>query len=448
MKVNEDRVRKCNRLEYAGGPVLYWMSREQRVHDNWALLFAQESALDRGESLSVVFCLVPEFLGATMRQYSFMIEGLQEAARELERYRIPFHLLTGSPVDEILRFTGDREIGCVVTDCDPLRIRRQWREAVAQKLTIPLFEVDAHNVVPCWIASPKQEYSAYTLRSKITPMIPEYLTEFPRLMKHPNTFRGSGENSLEIPAGSIRADARVGTVSWLRPGEKAARSALSSFVKEKLPDYDAARNRPEEDGQSNLSPYLHFGHLSAQRVVYEVQQAEVPPDSRDAFLEELIVRRELSDNLCSYNEQYDTVDCFPRWARESLNAHRNDEREYRYSLEEFEDARTHDDLWNAAQREMVVRGKMHGYMRMYWAKKILEWSASPEEALHIAIYLNDRYELDGRDPNGYAGIAWSIGGLHDRAWKERPVFGKVRYMSARGCAAKFDVKRYITQWSG
>jgi deoxyribodipyrimidine photo-lyase len=155
------------------------------------------------------------------------------------------------------------------------------------------------------------------------------------------------------------------------------------------------------------------------------------------------VRRELSDNFCYYNQDYDHFQGFPEWARKTLDDHRGDEREYLYPLEEFEAARTHDPLWNAAQLEMVQRGKMHGYLRMYWAKKILEWTASPEEAQEVAIFLNDRYELDGRDPNGYVGIAWSIGGVHDRAWKERPIYGKVRYMSYKGAAGKFDVQAYI-----
>ena len=163
------------------------------------------------------------------------------------------------------------------------------------------------------------------------------------------------------------------------------------------------------------------------------------------MLEELIVRRELADNFTFYNTQYASFDGFPAWAKQSLNEHRKDKREYLYSLKQFEQAETHDPLWNAAQTQMINKGKMHGYMRMYWAKKILEWTPSPEEAMMIAIYLNDKYELDGRDPNGYAGIAWSIGGVHDRAWFDRPVYGKVRYMNYRGCESKFNVKEYIRQ---
>jgi len=211
-----------------------------------------------------------------------------------------------------------------------------------------------------------------------------------------------------------------------------------------LSHYDAQRNDPSLDGQSHLSPYLHFGQLSAQRVALEIQRTSADKKNRDAFLEELIIRRELAENFCFYNEDYDNMKGFPQWARKSLHAHRKDKREYIYALDDFENARTHDALWNAAQVEMVKRGKMHGYMRMYWAKKIFQWTKSPEQAMEIAIELNDRYSLDGRDPNGYSGIAWSIGGVHDRAWSERPVFGKIRYMSYYGLKSKFDIKKYIT----
>ncbi|MGD8924028.1 MAG: deoxyribodipyrimidine photolyase, partial [Syntrophobacterales bacterium] len=234
-------------------------------------------------------------------------------------------------------------------------------------------------------------------------------------------------------------------VDWLLPGEKAAADILDQFLTTKLSTYSSKRNDPNEYAVSHLSPYLHFGQISAQRVALEVRKRKVSKASKDDFLEELIVRRELSDNFCYYNPDYDKFAGFPEWAQKTLDEHRNDKREYIYSLEQFESGKTHDDLWNAAQSEMVKTGKMHGYMRMYWAKKILEWTSSPEDALEIAILLNDKYELDGRDTNGYVGIAWSIGGVHDRAWKERSIFGKVRYMSYGGCKAKFSVKTYIEQ---
>lgn len=237
----------------------------------------------------------------------------------------------------------------------------------------------------------------------------------------------------------------VSNVTWLEPGGKAALSILRSFMARKLASYGEMSNDPTRHGQSNLSPYLHFGQIAAQRVALEVIKSPITGPSRERFLEELIIRRELSDNFCFYNDEYDRNSGFPAWATKTLREHGTDKREYLYTAHQFENAETHDDLWNAAQMEMVKRGKMHGYMRMYWAKKILEWSKTPEDALGTALYLNDRYELDGRDPNGYAGCAWSIGGVHDRAWFQRPVFGKIRYMSYNGCKSKFNITAYIDQ---
>ena len=426
------------------GPVVYWMSREQRAHDNWATLLAQHLARERRVPLMVVFALAPRFLGATLRQYAFMLAGLAEVARELEDYRIPFHLVRGEPGDELPKWLKDREAALLVTDFDPLQIKRAWKEDVARQLNVPCFEVDAHNIVPCWLASPKQEWAAYSFRPKIHRALEEFLTPFPALLKHPFPAGETGEGlDVHELLDSLDIDRTVTTVTWLSPGERAAGERLEQFLAERLPHYEKDRNDPTRDGQSDLSPYLHFGHLAPQRVALEVQKSGAPAADKAAFLEELIVRRELSDNFCYYNRDYDRFAGFPEWARKTLDEHRADEREYLYSLAEFEAARTHDPLWNAAQLEMVRRGKMHGYLRMYWAKKILEWTATPEEAQEAAIYLNDRYELDGRDPNGYVGIAWSLGGVHDRAWGERRIFGKIRYMSYKGAAGKFDVKAYI-----
>ena len=440
----EQRIRILKEGQETGGPVVYWMSRDQRAHDNWALLYAQHLAQERRVPLLVVFCLAPGFLGATLRQYAFMLAGLDEAAQELENHQIPFHLIQGEPATALPRWLKEREISLLVADFDPLRLKRAWKEAVGQSLAIPFIEVDAHNIIPCWLASPKQEWAAYSFRPKVHRALPEFLTPFPPLLRHPHPAgeTGAGVNVAEL-LGTMALDRGVPPVAWLNPGEKAARQYLQRFLAEKLAHYDRDRNDPNRAGQSDLSPHLHFGQISPQRIALEVRASKAPRAAQEAFLEELVVRRELSDNYCYYNRHYDRFQGLPDWARKTLDDHRGDEREYVYSLEDFEAGRTHDPLWNAAQLEMVQRGKMHGYLRMYWAKKILEWTASPEEAQEIAILLNDRYELDGRDPNGYTGIAWSIGGLHDRAWGERPVFGKIRYMSYKGAAGKFDVQAYV-----
>lgn len=442
--VNEARVRVLKAGAANAGPVIYWMSRDQRVQDNFALLHAGDLARAKGTPLAVVFCLAPAFLGATLRQYGFMLRGLEETAYSLKHFNIPFFLLMGDPVAEVPAFVERHKAGTLVTDFDPLRIKRAWKTGMAKKLSIPFHEVDAHNIVPCWVASPKQEYGAYTLRPKLQRLLPDFLTPFPKLVKHAHPWKGKVPAvNRRIWMNDLRIDRSVPEVDWLHPGEQAARRALREFLHLRLPVYAEARNDPNRRGQSDLSPYLHFGQLSAQRVALEVLRSSAPEESKEAFLEELITRRELSDNFCWYRFDYDTTKAFPDWAKKTLTAHRRDKREYVYTKKELEAGRTHDDLWNAAQREMVIRGKMHGYMRMYWAKKILEWTESPQKAMEIAISLNDKYELDGRDPNGYAGIAWSIGGVHDRAWGERKVFGKVRYMSRNGCRSKFDVDGYI-----
>jgi deoxyribodipyrimidine photo-lyase len=444
--VKRARIRPLNQELARPGLVVYWMSRDQRARDNWALLYAQELALSMGRPLGVVFCLSPTFLGATLRQYGFMLRGLRSVARDLDNLNIPFFLLRGNPPQELAHFVKNHQIGAVVSDFSPLRLVREWRSTAAENLGISLTEVDTHNIVPCWVASPKAEYGAYTLRPKLKRLLPEFLEEFPMLIRHPITWAGGKPDiPWENLTPAMALDFSVPEVTWLTPGERNAYLQLEHFLEHKLPFYQERRNDPTQDGQSDLSPYLHFGQLAPQRIALEVENRQGHDASREAFLEELIVRRELSDNFCFYQPHYDTFAAFPAWAQKTLNQHRTDRREYLYPSVALESGQTHDKLWNAAQREMVLRGKMHGYMRMYWAKKLLEWTASPEEAQAQAIYLNDKYELDGRDPNGYAGIAWSIGGVHDRAWSERSIFGKIRYMSYKGCRAKFNVEAYINQ---
>ena len=442
--MNKRRIRLLQAGNETNGPVLYWMSREQRVHDNWALLFAQQMAQEKKLPLSVIFNLVPDFLEATIRQYGFMINGLKEVENELAQFNIPFFLLRGKPEVEIPKFIKSLNASVLISDFDPLRIKRIWKKEVSKKIDIPFYEVDAHNVVPCLIASDKTEFGAYTIRPKIHKLLPEFMDEFPAVkkMKKTDSF-SSNKIDWQKVTGELKINREVKEVDWIEPGERAASSMLKEFLEYKLERYAEDKNDPNKKALSNLSPYLHFGQISAQRVAIAIHQFHPDSKSSEVFLEELIVRKELSDNFCYFNPAYDSFDGFHNWAKKTLNDHRKDKREFIYSLEDFDNANTHEDLWNAAQTELVTTGKLQGYIRMYWAKKILEWSSSPEEALRIAIYLNDRYELDGRDPNGYVGCAWSIGGVHDRAWTERPVFGKIRYMNLNGAKRKFDVQEYI-----
>ncbi len=443
--VRTDRVRvlTSSRPEPQGtGPVVYWINRDRRRDDNWALLYAQQVALERKVPLIAVFCLVPTFLDATLRQYDFMIRGLEELERDLADVNIGCRVLLGTPQDVLLPYLESTTPSLLVTDFEPLRIKKQWIDEVITGSVVPFHQVDAHNIVPCWVASPKLEFAAYTIRPKITKLLPTYLEEFPSVVRHPFDAPPSPQTDWNAIRASLRVDTSVGPVSWLVPGARAGRDRLDAFVA-KIELY-ADRNDPTKPGQSNLSPYFHFGQLAPQRAALATPQAG---EHSDSFLEELIIRRELSDNFTFYNDHYDSFDGLAAWAQQTLNDHRGDPRDHIYGPDQWEAARTHDELWNAAQRELVTTGKLHGFMRMYWAKKILEWSSSPDESLAIGIYLNDKYALDGRDPNGYVGVAWSVGGVHDRAWFERPVYGKIRYMNANGCARKFDVKSYIRRYA-
>lgn len=430
----------------AAGPVLYWMSRDQRVEDNWALAYAVEMAENNNQPVMVAFCMVNDFLGATWRQYHFMLKGLARVEAQLHALNIPFSLLMGDPVSTLTNFLRLHKISHLVTDFDPLRIKQEWQQQIAGQNDINFDVVDAHNVVPCYLASGKEEYGAYTFRPKITRLLPEFLDEFPPLIRQPGNRHLQRINWNAVSIG-LETDFSVRPVEWLQPGEKGAKVTFGKFVENGLPFYAAKRNDPNEKTTSGLSPYLHFGHISAQRIALELVKNLPRNENIDAFLEELIVRRELSDNFCYYNPNYDNYKGFRSWALNTLQEHFGDKREYTYSLSQFEEAKTHDTLWNAAQYQLAQTGTMHGYLRMYWAKKILEWSASPEKAMEIAVTLNDRYQLDGRDPNGYTGCAWSVGGVHDRAWGERNVFGKIRYMNRKGCERKFDVEKYIRRFS-
>jgi deoxyribodipyrimidine photo-lyase len=383
------------------------------------------------------------FLDATIRQYDFMIKGLEEVEKELNEKNISLFLLEGSPDETIPHFVKQHEASLLITDFSPLRIGRNWREKIARELKVTMLEVDAHNIIPCWIASNKQEFGAYTLRPKIKKILKEFLVEIPSISKSSHTIKKEKIDWKDVYK-KLDVNKEVKPVDWVTPGYKAGMKEIKLFIQNKLSKYDELRNNPVTHYQSNLSPFLHFGQIAPQRVALEVSESSHSANS-DSFLEELIVRRELADNYCYFNLNYDNTDGFPDWAKKTLEETKHDKREYLYTKHEFENSKTHDPLWNASQNQMVRTGKMHGYLRMYWAKKLLEWTKSPKEAMEIGIYLNDKYELDGRDPNGYAGLAWSIGGVHDRAWFPRPIFGKIRYMNYNGCKSKFDVDKYIKE---
>ncbi|WP_035104690.1 deoxyribodipyrimidine photo-lyase [Desulfohalovibrio reitneri] len=433
--------------QHGAGPVLYWMHREHRARHNWGLIHALELALTRKAPLAVVYCLADSFLDAARRQYDFLLGGLREVAADLEGMNIPFLLRTGDPPTEVARLAREVDAACVVTDFDSLKPKREWMRQAADGLDRPLVEVDSRNICPCWVVSEKREHAARTIRPKIHRLLDEFLEPFPADLPPP-----PAPWPWDVPAIDWRAavrglaiDETIPPLDWAAPGTRAGLGRLGAFIQHRLGGYEDS-NDPNAGVVSGLSPWLHFGHISAQEAALAVSRSGKKHETVQSFLEQLVVRRELSDNFCLHAE-YDSPACFPDWARQTLADHTGDERDYLYSKDEFERAATHDPLWNAAQTQMVETGYMHGYMRMYWAKKVLEWTRTPEEAMAALIRLNDRYEFDGRDANGYTGIAWSIGGVHDHGWKERQVFGKVRYMNFNGAKRKFDVQAYVKRWT-
>lgn len=454
-KFNKKRVRMLTDVDEfpqdANGGVLYWMVRDQRLQDNWAMLFAQRLALKEKTSLHVCFCLVSPFLEATERHYDFVIRGLQEVEKDCQKLDINFHLLQGNPTEEVSKFVKDKNIAAIVTDFNPLRIPRQWVDDLLPKLpkSVGLCQVDTHNIVPCWITSPKQEYGARTIRSKIHSQLCNFLTDFPPVIVHPYKAK-----EIVVPVDwmvakkKLKMDTSVKPVDWAIPGERAGLKTLEIFCNERLKYFATERNDPTKASLSNLSPWLHFGQVSAQRCVLMIKKlGKAHKASVDAFIEEAVIRSELADNFCYYQENYDKLEGAYDWAKKSLKEHEKDKREYIYTKEQFENAKTHDQLWNAAQIQLLTEGKMHGFLRMYWAKKILEWTANPAEGLRVAIFLNDRYSLDGMDSNGYVGCMWSCCGMHDRAWGERNIIGKIRIMTFAGCKKKFDVDGFIQKYS-
>ncbi len=441
--IQRERIHRLNGepVRY-GRYVLYWMQSAQRADCNHALEYAIDTANELNKPVVVAFGLTADFPEANARHYHFMLEGLREVADELKDRGIRMVIRAQSPPDCIPQLA--REACLVVVDDACLRLQQRWRAEVAEAVECGLVEVETNVIVPVEEAAERENFSAGTFRPRIHKQLDVYLTGLKRrkVRKDSLGLRLSGLELRDIDhvIRQLKIDASVGKVAAYRGGSREARRRLGDFIKQKLDDYSDRRNDPNADSQSGLSPYLHFGQISPLDIALRVLRTA--SKGADAFLEELIVRRELSYNFVRYNDRYDSFESLPPWAMRTLNYHGRDQREYAYSADEFEIAKTHDPYWNAAQKEMVLTGKMHGYMRMFWGKKILEWTKSPEEGFRLALYLNNKYELDGRDPNGFAGVAWCFG-KHDRAWAERPVFGKVRYMNAAGLRRKFDADAYV-----
>ncbi|MFW6115705.1 MAG: deoxyribodipyrimidine photo-lyase [Chloroflexota bacterium] len=445
--IQPERLKLLNQKNVRnGGYVLYWMQHAQRAVGNHALEHAIREANARALPVLAVFGVTQRFPEANTRSYTFMLEGLRETQEALRDRGVKLTVRLQPPVDAVKDLGGDAAL--VVVDQGYLRIERRWRERAAKGLQGRLVQVESDVVVPVETVSEKEDYAAYTIRPKIQRHLDRFLVPLEETPLERDSL-GLQDDGLDLGdvrdvVDRARLNRSADAVDTYRGGTSQARALLEAFVADKLVEYADERSDPSQDSVSHMSPYLHFGQISPVEIALRVRGAEERGlENVEAYLEELIVRRELSMNFCHYNPRYDSLACLPDWARETLEAHADDARDHVYDRKTLEAGETHDRYWNAAQREMVLTGKMHGYMRMYWGKKILEWTPDPGEALRTALELNNRYELDGRDPNGFAGVAWCLG-KHDRAWAERAVYGKVRYMSAGGLERKFDMDAYVS----
>lgn len=434
-RIEPERIHPLNTRPFGPGRyVLYWMQASQRAFWNPALEFAVDLADERGLPLLVAFGLTPNYPEANLRHYAWMLEGLRETAQALQDRGIGFILRLGHPPDVALELAADA--AAVVTDRGYLRHQRAWRRYLAERAPCPVIEVETDAVVPVETAYPQQAVRAADLRRRIFPLLPRYLR--PLQEQAPRVRASFSEFSLdptqpERILSLLEIDRTVGSVD-LPAGTGAARERLRWFLEEGLADYADLRSDPRRDATSRLSPYLHFGQISPVEIAWHVSQFDGP--GVHAFLNELIVWRELALNLVWYNPDYDRWEVLPRWARETLQDHAADPRPVLYTLEDLEAAQTDDPIWNAAQSALLQTGWMHNYLRMYWGKRLLVWTARPEDALRIGLYLNNKYALDGRDPSSYAGVGWCLG-LYDRPFPERPIFGRVRPMTPEGIRRKF-----------
>jgi deoxyribodipyrimidine photo-lyase len=436
-----------------GAYVLYWMQQSQRATFNHALEFAVRRANELRLPVLVGFGLTDNYPEANVRHHQFMLEGLVETAVTLRQRGIAFALRLGDPADVALALS--QQAALVVCDRGYLRHQKAWRARVAAAAPCPVWQVESDVVVPTDLASTKQEIGARTLRPKIARLWEDFLTPLKdtpverRVDRRWLTRVVPDAQPLEdVPAliARLKLDRSVGPVSHHhRGGSSHARERLQSFVEETLPGYKERRQQPEAGAVSRLSPYLHFGQISPIEVALAVRAARpLHDDNRASYLDELVIRRELAVNFVHTNPAYDRYEAVPAWARATLLAHVRDARPFLYAVEELERAETHDPYWNAAQLQMVRTGYMHNQMRMYWGKQILAWTPTPQEAYAVTMMLNNKYFVDGRDPNAYTNVAW-IFGLHDRPWPERAIYGKVRSMTASGLERKTDIAAYVQQ---
>jgi deoxyribodipyrimidine photo-lyase len=443
-------VRRAGLPRTDGRCVVYWMQRAQRIEGNPALEVAIRVANLLGLPVCVYFQVISNYPNANLRHYAFMAQGLVDAAENAAERGVGF-VVRRSP-QKLESFLEEVHAALLVGDENPCREPERWRQVLAARLKIPFWTVDADVVVPSCVFN-RSYYLLHHFRPHLKKTLPRFLvaegSEAPLQRWEPECAPESFDLRGDITAGFNNLNRTILPVESFCGGSRAAKKRLAEFVRYDLAGYEEQRNHPEEKGTSRLSPYLHFGHIGpltiALAALDAVKQGWATDAACEKFLDELIGWRELAVLFVRHTPQYDSWECAAPWAQKTLMEHAADPRPWRATFAQLERAESPDDLWNAAQKEMLHNGWMHGYMRMYWAKKILEWSPAPEVAFEWAVILNDRYQLDGRDPNGYAGIAWAIVGKHDRPWFDRPVFGLVRTMSGAALAKKFHAQRYIDQ---
>lgn len=449
--IEPERIQLLNHRSVAsdGNFVLYWMQQSQREAHNPALEYAVKTANRLDLPVVVAFVLMQSYPEANERHFAFMLQGLEEVARGLKGRGIAFLVRRGDATKVVVELA--QRAAVLVCDRGYLRHQRNWRKTVSRLARCQVVQVEGDVVVPAELVSDHAEYAARTIRPKILRHRDSFLRPLARTrLRRPLAscgLRGDFDpsNATKLLA-KLDIDRSVREVARFKGGTTQARKHLNRFTKRGLVEYAEARNDPAEPRCAALSPYLHFGQISPVEAARRVAATESCSEAdREAFLEQLIVRRELSINYVLHEPRFDSYSALPEWARRTLREHEGDQRPYRYARSQLEKASTHDLYWNAAMLEMLKTGYMHNYMRMYWGKKIIEWSRSPQQAYRTIIELNNKYFIDGRDPNSYASVAWLFG-LHDRPWTERDIFGKIRYMNAAGLERKFDIRRYV-RWA-
>ena len=454
--MNAARIQWLHQGDHPGDYILYWMQSSMRVHHNHALLYAMELANQHHLPVVVFVAIDPKDPHATLRHTTFLLEGLAEVETELFKRRIGFVFRLATPATGIQSYLDAAHT--LVMDFGYLKPDRAMRKEVyhlCKNQSIPVVIVESDLIVPVRVTSDKQEYAAATIRRKVWKHVEAFndWTALPLVeVKYALSLPSDGSMLRHHECiDSLVTDKSVRASTLYHGGYTKAIQRLDDYLTNHLYQDEPLSSDPSEDGSSKLSMYLHFGHISSLEIMQRTREfsSEITPQIQaniDAFLEQLIVRRELAFNYVYYNPGYDVFETMSEpWAYKTMNLHANDPRDVVYTLAQLEAARTHDHYWNAAMMEMVTTGFMHNYMRMYWAKKIIEWSPTHKEAFERTIYLDDKYFLDGKDPNGYTGVAWCYG-KHDRAWTERPIFGKLRYMNAAGLKRKFKIEAYVNRW--